>query len=526
MSTVIAHQPALIQALLSPSAYPDAGPSVELVETHISWVLLAGACAYKIKKPVNLGFLDFTTLPLRLHFCREELRLNSRLAADLYLEVVPITGTPEAPRVEGPGAPIEYAVKMVRFKQEEMLCRQLEEGRLRPWQIDRLAVLTADFHAGAAAAGPDDPHGTPMLTHQPALENFEVLQTLIKDPQRLQRLQALRAWTEQEYQRLEPVMHDRKLQGFVKECHGDLHLGNVTQIGDRIVAFDGIEFNDSFRWIDVMSELAFLFTDLEHRGRRDLAWRALNRYLEATGDYPGLALLRYYNLYRIMVRAKVDALRLGQSGLEQQERDALEQDLDRYLDQAEGAVQPGIRALVLTRGPSGSGKTYLSQTLLQAMGAVRVRSDVERKRLFGLPAQARTGSAVGEGLYDKEASRQTFALMLETVKQVLRAGFPAIVDASFLDPQVLQPFAQLAQEQELPLRILDLRCPDPILRQRLATRAADPQEASEAGQEVLAAQLAAYQPLAHPCCRPIASDREWTAGELLAQLDFERQPFV
>ena len=522
MSTLAKNQPTLIRGLLDPGAYPFPCQSVELVETHISWVFLTGPYAYKLKKPVNMGFLDFTTLSKRLHFCQEEMRLNSRLAADLYIGVVPIAGTPEAPQVEGHGTPFEYAVKMSQFEQKQLLSHQLEEGRLQPWQVDSLADLTAQFHAVATPAQPDDAHGTPALTQQPALENFDVLESMICDPRRRERLESLRLWTEKEYEALSPLMAARKEQGFVKECHGDLHLGNVTQIGPRIVAFDGIEFNESFRWIDVMSEIAFMFTDLEHRGRRDLAWRALSRYLETTGDFAGLRLLRYYNLYRIMVRAKVDGLRLGQPGVDDSERRALEEDLDRYFDQAEATIRPRTTALLLTRGLSGSGKTFVSQGLLQTMGAIRLRSDVERKRIFGLTASNRSGSGLGSGLYTPEASEQTFKRLLELAEEILDAGYPVIVDASFLNPDRIKPFRCLAMGRGFPFRVMDLRCPTDVLRTRLVARAADAGEASEAGHEVLTAQLKSYRPLDDPFCIPVTSSLEWDPKDLLALLKIHR----
>jgi hypothetical protein len=515
MSTLVTEQPPLAQGLLNPAAYPFSCQLVELVETHISWVFLTGDFAYKVKKPVNLGFLDFSTLELRRHYCREELRLNSRLAKEIYIEVVPITGTPEAPQVEGQGEPIDWAVKMHQFDQSQLLSHQAEEERLQPWQLDRLGDLVAEFHEGATRAGADDPYGTPELTHRPALENFEVLQHLIVDPARYQRLSALRLWTEQEYAAVASVMAQRRRDGFVRECHGDLHLGNITQIEDRIVAFDGIEFNDSFRWIDVMSEVAFLFTDLEHRGRRDLGWRVLSRYLESSGDFAGLRLLRYYNLYRIMVRLKVEALRLEQPGVDACERRILEAEMDRYLSQAEAAIRPRTTAMILTRGLSGSGKTFLSQGLLQAMGAIRLRSDVERKRIFGLAPTDHSSSGLGEGLYSREATERTFTRLLDLSRLVLEAGFPVIVDATFLDPAKLHPFRLYAQQHQHIFRVVDLLCPEKVLRSRLARRVGD---ASEAGEDVLNTQLVSYRPLEEPDCVHVTSSRAWDPHDLLAYL--------
>ena len=488
MSTILERQPALVRGLMCPEAYAHPCEEIQLVETHISWVFLTGSYAYKVKKPVDMGFLDFSTLEKRHFYCREELRLNSR-HADFYLGVVPIVA---GPRVEGEGEPIDYAVKMRQFDPSKLLSLQLKEGQLQAEQIDRLAEETALFHQHVARATSSDGHGTPPQVQAPCIENFDQLDGLLRGAQRKQRLNALRAWTENEYRRLEPLMAARKDRGWVRECHGDLHLGNVTEVEGEVVIFDGIEFNENFRWTDVLNELAFLFTDLEHRGRRDLAWRALNRYLELSGDYGGLRLLRYYRLYRIMVRAKVDAFRLAQPDLDEAELKALEADIDVYLDQGEETVRATRPALVLTRGLSGSGKTYTSQHLLETLGAIRLRSDVERKRLFGLPTEARTGSPVGGGIYTAAATQDTQARLLTCARSVVEAGYPVIVDATFIDTEQIRPFKALAAELDLPFAVLELRAQESVLRNRIARRVDD---ASEAGQEVLSAQLKRYQPL-------------------------------
>lgn len=515
MPTCLHEQPALVRSLLDPAAYPFPCSTVELVETHISWVFLTGRFAYKVKKPVNFGFLDFSTLARRLHFCHEELRLNNRLAGEIYIEVVPICGSPERAKVEASGEAFEYAVKMHQFDQSQLLSRQLEEGRLAEWQVDRLAAQTAELHAGVARSSSKDPHGTPTLVHSPSLENFEQISPLLSSPQRLERLQTLGHWTEAEFIRLRACFVRRKENGYVRECHGDLHLGNVTQKGEEILLFDGIEFNDNFRWIDVMSEIAFLFTDLEHRGRPDFAWRYLNRYLELTGDFEGLDLFRYYRLYRIMVRTKIDCLRLQQPGLEPQQRDAIEADLDHYLAQAERTVRPERPLLLLMRGLSGSGKSFFSQSLAQCMGAVRIRSDVERKRLLGLSAQARSQSTLGGGLYSRENTQRTFERLRYLAGALLKSGYPTIIDATFLHLKNIEPFLALATDLGLPFKVLDIRTPEKLLRARLARRSLDSEEASEAGQEVLSSQLKSYHPLEEPYALALAGDRAWKSDELV-----------
>ena len=365
-----------------------------MVETHISWVVLTGDYAYKIKKPVDLGFLDYSTPEKRRFYCEEELRLNGRLSPDLYLEVVAITGSADSPAIAGEGPVVDWAVKMRQFPQEALLDRRLEAGLVDGPSIDRVADAVAAFHGAIPAVAADSALGTPSQVLAPALENFRHLRETA--PADLAgALQGLEDWTRRTHGALEPVFRTRREAGRIRECHGDMHLGNMAEIDGRLRIFDGIEFNEALRWIDVMSEAAFAMSDLNHRHRPDLGWRFLNRYLEGTGDYAGLVVLGFYRVYRLMVRAKVTAIRLGQreAGSTEWERDRRE--VDAYVAQARRVTTPAAPALILTRGISGSGKSWLSAVLVEHLEAVRLRSDVERKRLFGLSRDADSRSVPG-----------------------------------------------------------------------------------------------------------------------------------
>ena len=487
-------RPPLIEALLRPECYPHPVEGVELVETHISWVLLTGRYAYKIKKPVDLGFLDFSTLDKRQHFCEEELRLNRRLAPQIYLEVVPVTGTARKPRLGGTGETIEYAVQMHQFAQEMQLDRVLDRGDLRPIHIDSLAESLARFHGSILVAGHGMAFGEPAAVLAPMQENFEQIRPCV-DASLHETLSRLQRWTESSYQRLAPVLAERKRAGFVRECHGDAHLANMALLKNEVVLFDCLEFNDNLRWIDVVSELAFAAMDLDDRGREDLAWRLVNRYLEHTGDYAGLRLLRFYQVYRALVRAKVAAIRLGQPDIEARSRAQSAHDLRSYLALAERYTQSGRPALVITHGLSGSGKTFLTQELVEAIGAIRIRSDVERKRLHGLAAEARSGSGIGSGLYAESATSETYARLAELVRTVVQSGLIAIVDATFLKRAQRRTFSELASTLGVPFAILSMRAPEQVLRERIAARRSAGQDASEAGLDVLTHQLANLEAL-------------------------------
>jgi aminoglycoside phosphotransferase family enzyme/predicted kinase len=473
--------------LRDPALYPDASGPVDLLETHISYVLLAGSHAYKIKKAVDLGFLDFSTLARRHQFCEEELRLNRRLAPDLYQAVVAITGSPQAPRLDGPGEAIEYAVQMQRFPQDALLDRQLSEGRLSAAAIDQLADTLADFHGRIARAPPANPFGTPPAIWAPMAQNFDQLRALLPDASHADCLDPLETWSRERFNKLNRLLASRSRSGWIRECHGDLHLGNIARVDRELHIFDCIEFSPELRWIDVFSEIAFLVMDLEERGRPDYGQRLLNRYLEATGDYRGLPLLDFYKVYRALVRAKINAIReRQQASAEPSPRLA---DGERYLDYATQVTRPRQPCLVLMHGVAGSGKTWLAGQLLEELGALRIRSDVERKRLHGLARAARSHSGVGQGIYDPATSTATYGQLLELANEILAADYPVVVDAANLLAWQRTAFRQLAASWRVPFAILDCTAPPAVLQARIAQRQASGGDASEANEAVLAHQM-------------------------------------
>jgi aminoglycoside phosphotransferase family enzyme/predicted kinase len=486
--------PPLIRALMEPGCYGHAVEKVQLIETHISWVLLTGEYAYKIKKPLDLGFLDFSTLALRQQACADEVRLNRRLEPEIYLGVVTITGSPGAPRKDGEGDAIEYAVKMRQFPPDATLDRLDERGGLGNAQIDQLAARLAHFHIEECPVAPaGSPWGEPDTIARPVAENFKLLAARLDDPAERQRLTALQHWSNAEHERLAPLMRERKRSGMVRECHGDLHLGNLAWVNGRLLIFDCIEFSAALRWIDVISEVAFCYMDLLHRRHRDLAMRFLNAWLEASGDYAGMALLRYYAVYRAMVRAKVAALRAGQAG--ENDAGASRAELSACLKLAEELTKIMPPQLWITHGLSGSGKTVLSQSLLQEQGMIRLRSDVERKRLAGLDALAHSGEGVGEGLYTQEFSRRTYAHLAQLAEGLLDAGWLVIVDAAFLARWQRDLFREIAQRRKLPFRIFDIQVDHVTLRERVSSRTARGNDASEADLRVLQQQIETAQTL-------------------------------
>ena len=479
----------VIQALLDPAAWPSGEPP-ELIETHISWVILSGDFAYKIKKPVSLGFLDFSTLERRRHFCQEELRLNRRTAPELYLDVVPIGETASGPRIGGRPA-VEYAVKMRRFPDEARLDHCLRAGRLGAAEMRALAAMVAGFHRDLPPKINRDGDFAVERACKPALNNFRYLRENLADGRPPPTLAAVEDWTHRQIDTLRPAFARRAAEGFVRDCHGDLHLANLLMLDGRFLAYDCIEFDEGLRRIDTVNDMAFLVMDLAAHGRDDLAHAALSAWLEDNGDYAGLKPMRYYLVFRAMVRAVVASIRQGQADEEADPDSGAgspDSGVANYLDLAARLTRPAPARLYLMHGFSGSGKTWLSERLIPALPALRVRSDLERKRL------QRQGALPGD-LYSAEATRRTYETLAAQCETGLRAGFSMIADATFLRRRERAPFLELADSLGLRAVIVDCNAEPEVLRERVRRRAAERSDVSDADVAVLNRQLADHDEL-------------------------------
>ncbi len=466
------------------------GRPVTLIQTHISSVLLAGEFAYKLKKPVALSFVDFSTLAARGRFCEEEIRLNRRTAPQLYLDVVRVTGSESAPRLGGRVGAIDYAVRMRRFATRNLADRRARAGRLKAVHVDRLAAAVAAFHAQALPAPADSDYGAPEKVLRWARENFALCLLRLDDDGMRARLQKLAQWTEDEFGRRRQWLADRRAGGFVRECHGDLHLANIVLIDDVPVPFDGIEFNAELRFIDVASDVAFTFMDLIEHRLAPLAWRFLNQYLEASGDYALLGGLRFYAVYRALVRAKVSLIRAHQPDAGEAERARASAAFARDLALAERLAAPAQSLLLAVGGLSGSGKTTVAGLLLEHVGAVRVRSDVERKRLAGLPAGESAAAAFGVGLYAPAMTARTYERLQQVAATVLDAGYPVIVDAAMLKRSERDALRKLALRLGAGYRCVWCEAKPSTLRARISRRQARGRDASDATLAVLEKQFA------------------------------------
>lgn len=463
--------------------YPHAASTPQLLQTHISWVILTGPFAYKVKKPVDLGFVDFATLARRRHFCEQELALNRRLSPELYLDVLPIARQDGRYRLGATEHVVEYCIKMVQFDQADLLDCRLATDSFDPSWMDTLALSIADFHAQADAGPEIAAYGDVQFVRDHILANLEVaehhLGTAISQPQ----LAHIRSFCIETLKQKSVHLATRQARGFIRACHGDLHLRNITLFNGKPCVFDCIEFNDEYRMIDTISDVAFLVMDCDARCRSDLGMRFLSRYLEHTADYASLELLPVYLTYRAGVRGKVACLLAD----ELQQDAASEQMLEarRYFSLAERYTQPTAPSLVIVGGLSGSGKSHLALIGAGAMPAVVIRSDATRKRL--------AGSHPDKPLYGAEMSRLTYDAMFAAAEETLMAGFSAILDATFLRRRDRDRARDLARRLHTPCRVIWLDIPDDTLRERVAARSTQATDISDADVGVLDLQLAEYE---------------------------------
>ena len=507
----------LIAALQNPALYPHAVNGFQLIETHISWVLLTGDFAYKVKKPMNFGFLDFTTLEARKHFCGEELRLNQRLTDDLYLEVLPVTGSVEAPQLGGDGPAIEYVLKMRQFPQSGLLSTLQANGELTTAHVDELAAQIARFHLNAPKVPAEHEAGTPDSVMAPVRQNFEQILPFLSDKADLQQLDALQAWAVSSFERLKPLLAQRKVDGFIRECHGDIHLGNATVIDRKVVIFDCIEFNEPFRFTDVYADSAFLAMDLEDRGLKCLARRFISQYLELTGDYQGLELLNFYKAYRALVRAKVALFSMPADATPVQRATSLRQ-YRNYANLAESYSTIPSRFMAITHGVSAVGKSHVAMRLVEALGAIRLRSDVERKRLFG---EQTVSNNVQSGIYSSEASTATYQRLHEIAEVILHAGFPVVIDATYLKRDQRDSAAKVAEATGAPFLILDCNAPQAVIESWLQQRQAEKTDPSDATLAVIEAQQASREALTPAeilCSKRVQTNESGTLDTVVEQI--------
>jgi aminoglycoside phosphotransferase family enzyme/predicted kinase len=476
--------PRTLRGLLRPQAYPHPVESLRVLETHMSWVILAGPFAYKIKRPVQFAFADFRDPQHRALLCAEEIRLNRRFAPDLYLDVTPVRLVEGAASFTGEGPQIEAAVRMRQFDRASELDSLVAAAGVTGDEFTTFGETLAVVHETLPSRDAQASWGDAATVAHTLRRNYAECLALAPPAGTSPALRALRAPLGALLARRRPLLAARAADGRVRECHGDLHLSNLVRLEGRITAFDALEFEPAFRWIDVADEVAFLCADLQGYRRPDLAAAFLSGYLDASGDFALLRVIGLYVAHRALVRAKIMAIRAATTADAAQQARWLERFVD-YVAVARDSLAPPRPRLLLMHGLSGSGKTWLGRQLARKLPAVHLRSDLERKRLAGLAPLSDAGAAPGAGLYATEASERTYARLADGVRDALAGGLTVICDATFLERARRTRFREIADEFGAPTLLLDCVAPEAELRRRLRVRQAGRLDASDADEAVL-----------------------------------------
>jgi aminoglycoside phosphotransferase family enzyme/predicted kinase len=486
--------PAHLLSLLTPPAYAHPVKLVRLIETHISWVLITGEFAYKLKRPVQYPFVDLRSAERRAFCCAEEIRLNRRFAPELYLGVSKITAKDGQARMDGEGPAVEHAVRMRQFECEEGLDRLLATRRVEPGELEVFGRNLAAIHAQLPVAQDPQAWGRPDSVVTLLLENLAQCVQLAAPHGTQSRIRAICEPYEARVRAAKSWIGIRRNEGRVRECHGDLHARNVVRYAGRLVAFDCIEFEPAFRWIDVAEEIAFLLMDLEARHAPLHAQAFMGGYLAHSGDYQACRLLRLYEIHHALVRAKVAAVEASNAS-EASARDGAIGQHEVYLECARRFLARESPMLLLMFGSSGSGKTWLAKRLAPLLDAVHLRSDIERKRMAGLAEHERSDSAVEQGLYSQQSSARVYEHLARCADDALAGGYSVIVDATFSRRGDRERFRKLAVERGVELRVIRCHAPKEVLAARIAERQRAQADASEADLAVLAWQQSHREPV-------------------------------
>jgi len=474
----------LIEELKNPDFYPHSVKiPVEIIQTHASIIFLTGDYVYKVKKPVNYNFLDFSTLEKRKYYLEQELELNTKVAANIYLEVLSINEEQGSISLNGEGKVIEYILKMNQFPQECLLSKIFERGELTEKAIESLAEKVAQFHRKAVSNSYITQFGNLEVIKQAFDENYQQTEKYINFVQTQKQYDETKAYTDKFFAEHRDWLEERQIKGMIRECHGDLHLNNICQWQGEIQLFDRIEFNESFRFVDVMYDLAFTAMDLTARGREDFANLFVNTYLEQTADWEGLKVLPLYLTRQAYVRAKVNSFLLDGDTFSEK----IKADAQDYYQLAWQYTQPQKPRLILMSGFSASGKSTIGKVIAKNLNAIQIRSDAVRKHLAGIDLN-QTGSL---DIYSLEMSQKTFARLAELARILITLGYPVILDARYDKYAWREPLLTYAQNLKIPFHIVHCHAPIEVLKQRIAARKGD---ISDATIEVLNAQIEKTEP--------------------------------
>jgi aminoglycoside phosphotransferase family enzyme/predicted kinase len=492
-------EPALpphIQALLSPDAYSHPTGEIELRQTHISYLLFAGDFVYKVKKPLDLGFLDFSTLEKRRHYCEQEVRLNRRLCQATYLGVVPIAYVEGDLKVDAQGSIVEYGVKMRRLPDGGMMTPLLERDAVTPDMVSLLARTIAEFHASSERSDEIDQYGRLETALVNWRENFEQTEPYIGRTITRHQFDEIQAFVESVAEDDADLFEQREREGRARDCHGDLRADAVCFVDDGVCIFDCIEFNERFRFSDVAADIAFLAMDLEDRGRQDLSDVLMGRYLGATHDSTLPLVLPFYKCYRAYVRGKVDGFQLDQPEIDEAQKARVAEGCRRYFALAHRyATELTPRTLIITIGVTGSGKSHLANALAARLGALILSSDVTRKRLLGIESTERHWDAFEQGIYTPEITERAYQALLDEARPWLERGKPVVLDAAYLSRAQREGALRLAFETDARFLALECEADESVVWERLSERRGEERVVSDGRWEIYQAQQERREPI-------------------------------
>lgn len=485
-----------LEALLDPSAYDEATTSVARIQTHVSFLYLTDRFVYKIKKPVDYGFLNFLTLDRRRFYCEEEVRLNRRLCPGMYLGVVEVRESPAGVCLFGEGTVVDYAVKMKRLPAERMLDHLLEQDAVGADDIRGIARIIAEFHLQAERSREIDSYGSLEVIRRNWSENFLQMEPFLSRTLSRTEFQAIREWVERFMAEHEELFAERVAEGFIRDCDGDIHSENIC-LADRVYIFDCIEFNARFRFSDTAADLAFLLMDLEYRGRRDLADVLLREYCTVTGDVRLVEVLDFYRVYRAFVRGKVESFRLDDPRIDESDKESARRSARRHFRLARGFVsRRGLSpTLVAFSGLMGAGKSTLARELSFELGFELLSSDLLRKELAGLSKTVRCHDGYNQGIYSLEFTRETYREMFRRAEEALAVGRSVIMDASFSRRADRSAAADLARRLGVRFCPFHAECPEEVSRERLEVRQAEGSDVSDGRWELYSRQKIDFEPL-------------------------------
>lgn len=489
-------QPRFLRSLIKPAAYPEPTSEVRLIQTHISFLFITDSYVYKVKKPVDFGFLNFSTIDRRRFYCEEEVRLNRRLCPDVYLGVVEVRESPNGASFNGQGRTIDYAVKMKRLPEERMLDRLVERDAVNEEQMREIARVVGRFHLEAETSAEIARYGGLDVIRGNWDENFRQTAEFVHVTLAPRDLHIIRTWVDSFMKEHEALFRERVSSGFIRDCDGDLHLENIC-LADKICIFDCIEFSNRFRYSDTAADIAFFLMDLDFHGRRDLAQSFLKEYVAFTGDGGMEEILDFYKTYRAVVRGKVESFRLNDLDIPEQEKREAMKRAKRHFRLARGYV---VRrslppTLILTCGLTGSGKSTLAEGLTFELGLETADSDRTRKELAGLSPFEHCADGYGEGIYTPEATRAVYDALFDRAAAALAKGDSIIIDATFRNHADRERFRLLAEKYGARFRLFHTACSDGTAKRRLARRASEDRGASDGRWEVYLRQKKEFEPV-------------------------------